>query len=150
MKRTAGAAVVARLLVLAIALTGCGRESGVRPGDDDSTAPPQTELTVTVTPSAEAQTREWTLTCEPAGGTHPAPEAACAALHDASDPFEPVPPDAICTQIYGGPQTATIEGVWRGERVHASYDRTNGCEITRWDAIKAVLQPHDASASTHS
>lgn len=147
MKGTAGTAVAAHLLALAIALTGCGEDSGMRPGGDDSATHPQAELTVTMTPSAEAQPREWTLRCEPAGGTHPTPRAACTALHEAREPFEPVPPDAVCTQIYGGPETATIEGVWRGAQVHASYERTDGCEIARWDAITAVLQPHSASPS---
>lgn len=144
MKRTAGV-MMAHLLVLAAALSGCGRENGVGSGDAERTAPPQTELTITVTPSPEAPPREWTLRCEPPGGTHPAPDAACAALHETADPFAPVPPDAVCTQIYGGPQEATITGVWRGEQVRASYDRTNGCEISRWDAIEAVLQPQDVS-----
>lgn len=114
---------------------------------DPSPSQPQTRLTVRVTPSPDAATQEWTLTCQPAGGDHPAPAAACAALRDATGTFKPVPPDAICTQIYGGPQQATIEGVWRGEHVRASYNRKNGCEIHRWEAIKPVLQPRDASSS---
>lgn len=104
----------------------------------------QTRLTVRVSAGPDAETTQWTLTCQPAGGDHPAPEAACAALERADEPFTPVPPDQPCTQIYGGPQTATIEGVWRGERVRASYSRENGCEIHRWDALLPVLQPDKA------
>lgn len=52
--------------------------------------------------------------------------------------------------MYGGPQTATIDGLWRGQRVHASYSRTDGCEIARWEALAPVLQParDDGAAGT--
>ena len=130
-----------------VALAGCGEERPVEAGNP-STPRPETRLVVRVQPAPGDQPKEWTLTCRPAGGTHPAPEAACEALHNAADPFKPVPPDAICTQIYGGPQTATIEGVWRGEQIRATYSRENGCEIHRWETIKAVLQPHDVPSST--
>lgn len=54
-------------------------------------------------------------------------------------PFAPVPKKQLCTQIYGGPQTATVEGSWRGEQVRAGYDRTDGCQIARWDALASVF-----------
>ena len=51
----------------------------------------------------------------PPGGDHPRAEAACRALETAPrDPFAPVAKDTLCTQMYGGPQTATITGMWRG------------------------------------
>lgn len=120
------------------------------PGNHSSPREAQTRLTIRVTPTPDAQTHEWTLTCRPPGGSHPAPEAACAALREAGDPFKPVPPDVMCTQIYGGPQTAVIEGTWRGEHVRATYNRINGCEIQRWEAIKPVLQPREASPGSSS
>lgn len=109
------------------------------------TTEPETHLIVRVDPGEGKQAVEWELTCGPSGGTHPAPEAACAALAHADDPFSPVPEDQICTQIYGGPQTATIDGVWRGQRVHATYSRADGCQIHRWESIKPVLQPNKQS-----
>ena len=51
----------------------------------------------------------------------------------------PVPADQMCTQIYGGPETATVRGTWQGERVDASFSRQNGCEIARWDAAAGLL-----------
>ena len=39
------------------------------------------------------------------------------------------PPDAVCTEIYGGPQRARIVGTVAGKRVWATLTRTNGCEI---------------------
>ncbi len=46
-----------------------------------------------------------------------------------------------CTQVYGGAQTATVTGTWRGERVDARYARNDGCQIARWDRIAPLLQP---------
>jgi len=51
----------------------------------------------------------------------------------------------MCTQIYGGPQTATVRGSWGGQAVDASFSRENGCEIARWDAATAVLGESSAS-----
>jgi len=39
----------------------------------------------------------------------------------------------VCTQIYGGPETATITGTRDGDPIQVSYSRVNGCEIARWD-----------------
>ncbi|MGH3326306.1 MAG: SSI family serine proteinase inhibitor [Streptomycetales bacterium] len=99
------------------------------------------ELTITVRADKNAEPRTWTLRCDPPGGDHPEPAAACRALERVRDPFAPVPPDARCTLIYGGPQTATITGSWQGRHVEAGYDRTDGCEINRWNAIAPVLEP---------
>lgn len=147
--RTGAAAAAVHVLMLLAALAGCGKESAVGSGGagDPSPQKAETRLTIRVTSGGDVPAHEWTLTCDPVGGDHPAAKAACAALAGTADPFKPVPPDAICPQIYGGPQTATIEGVWRGEHVSASYNRKNGCEIHRWEAIKVVLQPRDVPAS---
>lgn len=100
---------------------------------------PGTHLTITAMANADATAQSWTLTCDPAGGTHPNPEQACETLAAAKNPFAPVPADMACTEIWGGPQTATVTGTYRGQPVSASYNRTNGCEIARWDAIAPVL-----------
>lgn len=97
------------------------------------------ELTVTVVDGPGLPPRTWTLTCDPPGGTHPDPPAACRAIERAARPFEPVPDGMLCTQVYGGPETATITGTWRGAPVDAAYRRTDGCEIARWRALSAVL-----------
>lgn len=116
------------------------------------TATAGTSLTVTITAGADA--RDWTVTCDPAGGTHPRPESACDFLELArrwgQDPFAPVPGDAVCSQQYGGPQVATVRGTWRGRPVDATFKRTDGCEISRWDnavPLLAVSPDLDRSAS---
>ena len=88
---------------------------------------------------------EATLTCDSAGGTHPNPEAACAALAADPEALEPVPPDAVCTMIFGGPEQATVVGVLAGEEVDAAFERSNGCEIDRWDRMAVLLQLEPAA-----
>jgi len=107
------------------------------------------ELRVTVRTRSGSTARTYTLRCDPTGGDHPDPEAACAALDRAARAFAPVPKEQLCTQTYGGPQTAAIEGTWRGTMVSATFDRTDGCEIARWDSLAAVFgTPTDGAGAT--
>lgn len=141
MKLTLSSVAVAATLWL---VTGCGSmgSGGIvtaepTPGDSASTG--GTELTIVVRSAPRKAGRTYTLRCDPAGGDHPDPEAACRSLSTLKDPFTPVPPDAMCTQIYGGSQTATVTGTFRGDPVDAEFSRTNGCEIARWDSHAALL-----------
>jgi hypothetical protein len=141
------------LLITATVAVGCGTDAGEDQTTTDSspadtpTSGPETELTVVLDQGDGAPPEEWTLTCDPVGGSHPDPEAACATLAEL-DPevFEPVPPDAMCTMIYGGPQTAEVTGHWNGDPVDAEFARENGCEIDRWDTAASVLG-HEGGAT---
>jgi hypothetical protein len=135
-------ALLLAIVVLA-AGAGCGSETDAesdpappRPGDEAGT-----ELEITFWPqgrsSGNAQT--WTLTCEPAGGTHRSPEDACARLAALEDPFAPPSPDEICTEQYGGPEEAVVSGTYRGEPVSYELARTNGCEIARFERLGFLL-----------
>jgi Subtilisin inhibitor-like len=129
------------VVALAWGLFGCDT------GDDEAAvvtattpASSQTSLTIAVDAGDGEPPVESTLACEPAGGTHPDPEAACAALAELdAEAFMPVAADQMCTQIYGGPETATVHGTVRGDRVDASFSRQDGCEIARWDAVAGLL-----------
>jgi hypothetical protein len=119
----------ASLVALLVVLAGCGGwEGGKTPGT-------QTVLQIKAWPNGKDRgaTRQWRLHCDLAGGTHPAPEKACERLFDLADPFAPTPGHAVCTEIYGGPAVAEVEGLYRGETVDAKFTRTDGCEIGRWD-----------------
>lgn len=98
-----------------------------------------TALTISVTPRPGTKPHEWTLTCDPPGGTHPKAKQACAALSKIKSPFAATPKNQMCTQIFGGPQQAKIDGTWHGTKVDATFNRKNGCEIKRWNALKPVL-----------
>jgi hypothetical protein len=130
-------------LVVLLVVAGCSSDGG----DDEAPRPlpsadQQTELTVVVS-DGEGNDETFTVTCDPADGTHPRPESACEFLELAAkwgeDPFAPVPEDAVCTQIYGGPETATVTGVWLGREIDATFSRENGCEIDRWNNAVALL-----------
>ncbi|MEV0255268.1 SSI family serine proteinase inhibitor [Streptomyces sp. NPDC050732] len=104
---------------------------------------PIDRLTVTVTGMGGEGDGTYRLNCHPAGGTHPQAKEACARLDEISvygkDLFAPVPPGTMCTMQYGGPATARITGTWHGRPVNATYDRSNGCEIGRWNTLVPVL-----------
>lgn len=132
-------ALVSGLLAAGVLLAACGSQQ-TGGGSPSPGATAATQLTVTARDSPTAVEQTWTLTCDPAGGSHPNPATACAELAAATtDPFRPTPPDRACTMIYGGAQTATITGTYRGRTVDASYARGNGCEIARWEAVASVL-----------
>ncbi|NUT72622.1 SSI family serine proteinase inhibitor, partial [Pseudarthrobacter sp. C4D7] len=103
------------------------------------------ELAITVVPSPGAPGVSYTLVCssgQPSPeSSHPGAAAACAALKAnpaIAAPAEPGPSQP-CTQQYGGPQTATVTGMVDGVAVESKFARTNGCEISAWNAAKDVL-----------
>lgn len=121
-------------VVALLGLAACGSEA---PGERRA---PETELRIVVWPNGKSgEAVEATLTCEPAGGTHPDPVAACTALARERAALDPLPADAICTQEYGGPDEAEVTGTIAGERVEATFTRRNGCEIDRWERLAAVF-----------
>ncbi|WP_120521107.1 serine protease inhibitor [Arthrobacter celericrescens] len=103
------------------------------------------ELTVTLREAPGATEQEFVLLAadgEPAAGsTVPDPRAALAAVEQYGEEiFFPVPrPDRRCTQVYGGPQTATVTGTFRGNRVDCRFSRTDGCEIAKWRSMAPLL-----------
>ncbi|MGW3627749.1 SSI family serine proteinase inhibitor [Streptomyces sp. NPDC000880] len=106
-------------------------------------SPSADQLTMTVSETGARTPELYQLECGPTGGTHPSAQAACDRLEqlarDGMDPFAPVPEDQMCTQQMGGPETAHITGTWHGQRVDATFSRTNGCEISRWRTMEPVL-----------
>jgi hypothetical protein len=127
LKRFAAALCVAA----GLAAFGCGEDES---GDAASPSPSAgTELTIT-------------LDADGPGGAPPrAEELSCAGpcpalggLEPAD--LEPVPGDVACTEIFGGPDTVTIEGEIGGEPVDAKLTRANGCEIERFDQATPLLR----------
>jgi hypothetical protein len=102
---------------------------------------PNANLTVTVWPKGKSgASSTWRLHCDPLpGGTHPNPNAACRALSRHPRALKPVPMGVGCTQQWDGPQVALARGTFRGKRIRAWLNRTNGCEIRRWNALKPLL-----------
>lgn len=56
--------------------------------------------------------------------------------------------DRVCTQLYGGPQTARITGTFGARDVARSLKRTNGCEIEDWKRADPLLAPSGIEAGS--
>jgi Subtilisin inhibitor-like len=121
---------LACFLATLLLLAGCG--SG-----HSGSAQPRYDLTINYWPAGRGgEARSATLTCDPDGGSHPDPARACDALLSHEDALEPVGQGVACTEIYGGPQLATVSGA----NVHAVFSRENGCQIARWEKLAPLLE----------
>jgi hypothetical protein len=116
-------------------MAGCG-------GNDEqsASAAPQAalaDLSVRVDPDGTGANQPQTaqVTCDAAGDSK-----VCGAVADlTADDFAPTESNVACTQQYGGPETATVTGTFRGETVDARFSRENGCEISRWQDVAELL-----------
>jgi len=128
----------ALVLVVAVAAFGVCAGSSASPSAT-------TSLRVTYWPDGGQGTVEpsvWKLGCNPARGTLRNASVTCRRLGAGGVSFfTPVRPDAACTEIYGGPQTARVVGKVAGKRIWATFSRTNGCHISRWDRVSPWLLP---------
>ncbi|MET8901143.1 SSI family serine proteinase inhibitor [Streptomyces sp. NPDC004538] len=122
------------------AAVGTDAGAGARVGTG---VPHGDHLTVTVRNAGPAADGAFELYCHPAGGSHPDPAGACAVAERdtrwGQDTFAPVPEGSICTMQYGGPATAHVTGIWAGRPVDVTYDRRDGCEISRWNRMVPLL-----------
>jgi Subtilisin inhibitor-like len=138
--------LVGHLVVVFALLAGCGSNGSSGPGDPTQAT---TDLRIVAWENTrpaggvgrvldlrrrgEGRFKTWTLRCDPPGGTFPEAQEACDRLDEVDQPFAETPEDATCTEQYGGPQLLSVQGVYRDETVNARFDRTDGCEIARWD-----------------
>jgi len=72
--------------------------------------------------------RQVTLECDPAGGTHPTPDAACASIAAVNGQFGQLPsvPGGFCTADFA-PVTVTVTGNWQSQPVIFTKTYTNDC-----------------------
>lgn len=131
MRRVVPGPVAVTALCAALALAGCGASDG-----DARSA--LVDLTVRVDPDGPRgarPARELALRCD-----QPSQSAACGAAAGVSlANVRPVPRGTTCASVFGGAQTARIVGSIRQDHVDARFDRTNGCEIARWDKVADLL-----------
>jgi hypothetical protein len=119
-------------------ITGCGPFDGADSSESgSSTTASATDLAITVWPQGKGRSRQWTLRCDPVGGSLPNAATACAQL--TAEALRPLPRDTICTQIYGGPQTIRVTGELDGRAVKRRFARTNGCEIAEYARVARAL-----------
>lgn len=77
-----------------------------------------------------------TLTCDPAGGTHPEPRESCEVLTQVGGDFEALPLEpAFCPRVWD-PVTVTVRGHWYGEPVEFQETYSNAaCAAAGSDGI---------------
>lgn len=128
MRRNVAAASLATLFAMASA-TGVAE---ARPAA--LYAPSAVVLAVAQGEDGAPVVRASTLSCAPtAQGTHPDPEAACAALAATSGNFDTLlaAPDSnrACPMHYD-PVTVTVDGVWQGSRISWKHTFSNACAMS--------------------
>lgn len=145
---------------------GTTSDDTAAPGDDggpsDGTLPPLgagpypiATLVVTVT-HPDTDPVAYTISClgdtaslaPPIDGLRD--QAACQALADPDVQtllIDGPPDDRICTEIYGGPDKASIVGTIDDQPVDTIITRENGCGIDDWDAVLADILPTAVGAS---
>jgi len=120
--------------LLAIGLLACTSQTS-------TAATATSKLKIVFQESPDSPKETWTLNCKPNSGTFPGIAMACKKLASLKNPFAKPSADQMCTEIYGGDQTAMITGTWLGKKVSRKYSRINGCEIDAWESIYPAL-PH--------
>ena len=132
-----------RLLLLvpaALLLAACGTSRGSASDASNSPGAAERNLVVQVDRGDGTPVERYTLACgDEARGDHPQPAAACARVLRMEEPFRPLPADSVCTQQYGGPQTARVTGTWQGDPVDLELSRVDGCAISQWDALVPLV-----------
>jgi hypothetical protein len=115
------------LILLAVSAGAALVGAGVATGPAMASAR-DTRLTVTVRP-AEGPARSAWLTCDPAGGTHPAARTSCTTLRAARGNPAAIPVgDGFCTMEYA-PVTASVSGTWHRHPVRYRKTFGNTCVL---------------------
>ncbi len=133
----AGARCFLIAAMCAAVTTACGSSQAPSGAAASAPAPKVSlEITVSTTPGAPAQ--HWTLHCDPAGGTHPHPAAACAVLLRAKNPFAPPPKGIMCPMIQVGAKTARVKGIYFGKQIDTTLTE-GGCQMAQWEQIGQIF-----------
>ncbi|MCQ1986451.1 hypothetical protein [Arthrobacter sp. zg-Y844] len=120
------------------------------PGTGGTAAEAPVSLTVEFSADGTTPSSTWTLQCDGAGpregSTVPDPAGACAVLAEQGVAALAEPAAGLmCTQEIRGMQRAHVTGMVRGEAVDTTFSLTDGCQISRWERLTALLGPADGS-----
>jgi Subtilisin inhibitor-like len=124
--------------ICAAAATACGSKPAPAGAGSAPAPAPKVSLDITVSTTPSAPTKHWTLQCEPAGGTHPNPAAACAVLLKAKNPFAPLPKGIMCPMIRVGTKTAIVKGTYFGKHIDTKLS-PGGCQLAQWEKIGQIF-----------
>ncbi|RNL85071.1 SSI family serine proteinase inhibitor [Halostreptopolyspora alba] len=102
---------------------------------------PASALHLSVAERGEEELTEATLTCAPAGGSHPRAAAACETLRQVHGRFGDLPTTGDpCTMEYR-PTVGEVTGHWLGEPVRFRHTYENPCLAARESGGVLALAP---------
>lgn len=121
-----------------LVLAGCGAEEPAGERPTPGKAAHATQLTVRVDPDGDGpeRARSAEISCDADSSDRTCATAARLRPKD----FEPAPADVACTQQYGGPETATVQGTLERRPVEGRFSREDGCAIARWETVAPLLE----------
>ncbi len=132
----------ARYLMIAAFCVAAATACGSAPAPSGASAPggaaPKVSLDIKVSGAPGTPAKQWTLRCDPVGGTHPDPAAACATLLRTKNPFAPIPKGVVCPMILVGTKTAIVKGTYFGQHVDMTITE-GGCDLARWAKIGQIF-----------
>ncbi|MEY9947996.1 SSI family serine proteinase inhibitor [Kitasatospora sp. GAS1066B] len=100
-------------------------------------AAPASYLRLTIKDDTTGAARAVDLHCDPAGGSHPQPQDACAAIEPTGGDLDLLKgrPGVLCNDLYQ-PVTAFAQGAWQGRPVAWQHAFANPCGLhTKTDAV---------------
>lgn len=128
--------LLAAIAAGAVAVAGCS--AGAHGGPGGTGAPAKVAVKFRFTGGPENPTKLWTLNCEPAGGTHPDPAAACSALLKLKNPFAARSKQIACPMILRSNRKIVVTGTWFGVPVHRVVI-DGGCDLELFSALDKIL-----------
>lgn len=142
--------VVVLTAMLATTVTACG-------GTGSGSSSAATSLTISTRTGSESvlvpsdATLECGNTPKATGFLHAVAGPACEAVEGGAvtEVAKSQKSGRLCSQIYGGPQTAHITGTIDDKRVNVRVDRTDGCGVEDWTALEAVLGPPERTGDVN-
>jgi hypothetical protein len=136
------------LAFVALVATGCMGRS-LTGGGNTATIPRKTWVFVSLWPHGAGSDRPsvaLALWCRGPGGEHggayrpiTAPKACQRLVRAGAQAFKSVPQNVACTEIYGGPAEARVQGFVAGRRIDALFSRGDGCQIERWNRLRFLF-----------
>lgn len=140
MRRTGVRALLLLVLLVACDFSEDVARPGLSPGPRGDGGRAANDLRIALDRGDGSAPQELTLVCDAAAsGTHPSPQQACEQLERLGSPFEPLPDGVVCTEQYGGPQSARVTGSWQGQPVDLRLSRIDGCRAAQWDRLGPLL-----------
>jgi Subtilisin inhibitor-like len=125
-----------------LAIAGCGTATTPGGGSSATSTPSpaaaRVSLSFTMTGLPGQPVQRWTLRCDPPGGTHKDPAAACAALLRMKDPFAPRPRRMICPMILASGRQIEVTGTWFGRKVHR-HILDGGCDLGLFGSVSKIF-----------